>query len=148
MTIVLALHRGPVPSIPMVISGNQSVVSLPGKKSADEGYFISRKGNRTLDDEYSVSSGSSRKGSGTVKISFPHYGTAGGANYVVLEIESKSVVSICKAKIKVDPVRLLEDVNATAYASTTQQLLLLEQEQAGEDPPALDPLKGKFHFLL
>ncbi|CAM6105247.1 unnamed protein product [Calypogeia fissa] len=140
-SIVLALHRGPVPSIPMATSVNPSVVSLPGKKSADEGYFISRKGNRTLDDEYSVSSGSSRKGSGTVRISFPHYGTAGGANYVVSEVESKNFVIICKAKIKVDPVRLLEDVNATAYASTIQQLLLLEQEHGGEDPPALDPLK-------
>lgn len=141
-TVVLALHRGPVPITPLIATSNATGSVLSTKKLAEEGYFISRKENRSLDDEYSVSYGSSRKGSGTVKVTFPHYGTAAGIGYVALEVENKNFVSICKAKIKIDPARLLEDVNVTAYSSAIRQLLLLEQEHTDEDPPALDPLKG------
>ncbi|KAL3685939.1 hypothetical protein R1sor_003961 [Riccia sorocarpa] len=140
-TVVLALHRGAVPITPSSSSSNSTGAGLSTKKLAEEGYFISRKENRGLDDEYSVSTGSSRKGSGTVRVTFPHYGTAAGVGYVVLEVENKNFVSICKAKVKVDAVRLLEDVNVTAYSAAIQQLLLLEQEHKDEDPPALDPLK-------
>ncbi|KAG6547499.1 hypothetical protein Mapa_010947 [Marchantia paleacea] len=140
-TVVLALHRGPVPITPLIATSNATGSVLSTKKLAEEGYFISRKENRSLDDEYCVSSGSSRKGSGTVRVNFPHYGTAAGVGYVALEVENKNFVSICKAKIKVDPVRLLEDVNVTAYSAAIQQLLLLEQEHTDDDPPALDPLK-------
>ncbi|KAL2653895.1 hypothetical protein R1flu_022023 [Riccia fluitans] len=140
-TVVLALHRGAVPIIPPSSASNSTGSALSTKKLAEEGYFISRKENRGLDDEYSVSTGSSRKGSGTVRVTFPHYGTAAGVGYVVLEVENKNFVSISKAKIKVDPVRLLEDVNVTAYSAAIQQLLLLEQEHKDEDPPTLDPLK-------
>ncbi|KAJ7561237.1 hypothetical protein O6H91_03G020200 [Diphasiastrum complanatum] len=137
-TIVLTLYRGVIPTVSEALLDSKSGAN---KQPSDGGYFISRKGSRGLDDEYTVFGGSSRKGSGIVRVSLPYYGTAGGTGYVAIEVGSKDFVSICKEKIRVDPVRLLEDVSVAAYSMTMQQLLQLELQYPNEDPPALDLVK-------
>lgn len=107
-----------------------------------QGYFITPKGKRSMDEEY-FSSVSSRKGSGAINIKLPYYGSASGTNYKVIAIDNKDIVSICNCKIKIDQVRLLEDPSNIAYSKTVQQLL--EKKHDGNKyPPALDAVKGMF----
>ncbi|URE37994.1 DSHCT (NUC185) domain [Musa troglodytarum] len=104
-----------------------------------QGYFITPKGKRSMDEEY-FSSISSRKGSGAINIKLPYYGSASGTNYKVMAIDNKDIVSICNCKIKIDQVRLLEDPSNIAYSKTVQQLL--EKKRDGNKyPPALDAVK-------
>lgn len=138
--IVLALHRAPLPAA----RGNpvNSAVTKATNELAQEGYFISQKGKGNGDDFF-MGVGS-RKGTGVMKITLPHYGTAVGLGYVVMEVDNQGFLSLCKAKIRVDSARLLEDNSPAAYTSTVKELLQLEQEYPGQDPPALDLLKGKY----
>ncbi|XP_051134448.1 DExH-box ATP-dependent RNA helicase DExH11 isoform X2 [Andrographis paniculata] len=108
-------------------------------KNTNDFHVLVPKSKRGLDDEY-YSSSTSRKGSGVVNITLPHYGSASGASYVVREVENKEFISICNCKIKVDQVRLLEDVSAGAYSFTVQKLLALKSD-GNRYPPALDPMK-------
>ncbi|KAG0598823.1 hypothetical protein M758_12G103200 [Ceratodon purpureus] len=135
--IVLALHRAPLPAE----RGNpaKSAVAKATNELAQEGYFISKKG-RDNSDDFFMGVGS-RKGTGVMKITLPHYGTAAGLGYVVMEVDNHGFLSLCKAKIRVDSARLLEDNSPAAYTSTVKELLQLEQEYPGQDPPALDLLK-------
>lgn len=98
------------------------------------------KSKRGLDDEY-CSSVTARKGSGAVNMKLPHRGFAAGVNYEVREVDNKEFLSICNRRIKVDQVRLLEDVSAAAFSNTVQQLLTLKSD-GNKYPPALDPVKG------
>ncbi|CAN4101758.1 unnamed protein product [Withania somnifera] len=98
------------------------------------------KSRRGYEDEY-CSSVTSRKGSGVVNIKLPHRGNAAGMNYEVRGVDNKDFLYICVKKIKIDQVRLLEDVSARAYSNTIQQLLGLKSE-GNKYPPALDPVKG------
>lgn len=138
--IVLALHRAPLPAE----RGNpaKSAVTKATSELAQEGYFISKKG-RDNSDDFFMGVGS-RKGTGVMKITLPHYGIAAGLGYVVMEVDNQGFLSLCKAKIRVDSARLLEDISPAAYTSTVKELLQLEQEYPGQDPPALDLLKGKY----
>lgn len=138
--IVLALHRAPLPAA----RGNPATAAITkaSNKLAQEGYFISQKGKGN-DDDFFMGVGS-RKGTGVMKITLPHYGTAAGLGYVVMEVDNQGFLSLCKAKIRVDSARLLEDNSPAAYTSTVKELLQLEQEYPGQDPPALDLLKGKY----
>lgn len=138
--IVLAINRG-TNLFESSTSFNSTDTDSYNKTSADEGYFITRKSSRSFEDEYSVSGKGSRKGSGTVKVTLPYFGTMGGTGYVAMELDAKGFVSICKSKIQVDTLRLLEDVSAAAYSLTVQQLLDLERDYPGQGPPALDPVK-------
>ncbi|KAK4492081.1 hypothetical protein RD792_002878 [Penstemon davidsonii] len=108
------------------------------KKGADFQVLIP-KSRRGFEDDY-CSSVTSRKGSGTVNIKLPHRGLAAGANYEVRGVENNEFLTICKSKIKIDQVRLLEDVSAGAYSNTVQQLLTLKSD-GNKYPPALDPVK-------
>lgn len=140
LPIVLALHHAPLPTA--------ATATLAGKKTADasakssEGYFISRKGSRDLDDEYAVKGKTSKKTAGAIQIQLPHYGISAGTAYVVLEVKNREFLMICSNKIRVDGACLLEEVSAAAYATVVQELLQLEQEYPGANPPALDPLRG------
>ncbi|KAM7527413.1 hypothetical protein LguiB_030823 [Lonicera macranthoides] len=111
---------------------------LQNKRSADF-QILMPKSKRGLEDEY-YSSVTSRKGSGVVNIKLPHRGNAAGVNYEVRGIDNNEFLSICNFKIKIDQVRLLEDVNSAAYSKTVQQLLDLKSD-GGKYPPALDPVK-------
>ncbi|XP_025811051.1 DExH-box ATP-dependent RNA helicase DExH11 isoform X3 [Panicum hallii] len=104
-----------------------------------QGRFITPKGKRGMDDEY-YSSGSSRKGSGVIKISLPYKGDASGMGFEVRAIEKKEIMSICTSKIKIDQVKLLEDGSKAAYFKTVQ-LLIKEQPEGTKYPPALDAIK-------
>ncbi|KNA02967.1 hypothetical protein SOVF_213570 [Spinacia oleracea] len=110
-----------------------------GSNKSGEGFFVLPKGKRGLDDEY-CSSVTARKGSGVVNIKLPYQGVAAGVNYEVREADSKEFISICNCKIKIDQVRLLEDVSTAAYSKTVQQIS--EKKSNGSKyPPALDPIK-------
>lgn len=98
------------------------------------------KSKRPLDDEY-YSVSTSRKGSGRIKLTFPHYGTAAGMTYEVREVDVKEFLLICDHKIKIDQVGLLEDCSTVAYSNTVQQLLALKSD-GHKYPPALDHVKG------
>jgi antiviral helicase SKI2 len=140
-TVVVALHRAPIPTT----AGKHAEKSAEPKASnsvAQEGYFITRKGNRDMDDDYMVTSGGKGKGRGVMKITLPHYGMVGGVGFVAMEVDSQGFLIMCKAKIRVDSVRLLEEASSAAFSSVIQQLLELEQEHPGQDPPALDAIKG------
>ncbi|OEL22541.1 DExH-box ATP-dependent RNA helicase DExH11 [Dichanthelium oligosanthes] len=104
-----------------------------------QGQFIIPKGKRGMDDEY-FSSGSSRKGSGVIKIPLPYKGDASGMGFEVRAIEKKEIISICTSKIKIDQVKLLEDCSKPAYSRTVQQLIK-EQPDGTKYPPALDAIK-------
>lgn len=104
-----------------------------------QGYFVTPKGKRGMDDEY-FSSASTRKGSGIINIKLPYKGDASGMGFEVRAIENKEIISICTRKIKIDQVRLLEEPSKTAYSKTVQQLIK-EQQDGNKYPPALDAIK-------
>ncbi|KAH9324105.1 hypothetical protein KI387_004283 [Taxus chinensis] len=142
--IVLVLNQDPSFSMPdKKVTSNK--LDIKGTSKLSEGYY--RKGNRDLEDEYSVFGGSSRKGCGMVNVDLPHYGKAAGIGYVVTEIDNMGFISICKNKIRVDNVRLLEDVNTAAYSKTVQEILQQEKENPKKYPPALDPSKGRLLLM-
>ncbi|KAK9280712.1 hypothetical protein L1049_014410 [Liquidambar formosana] len=135
--IVLVLKPdSPSTTKTLLASGN-----VQNKKSAEfgEGYVLMPKSKRHLEDEY-CSSVTSRKGSGIINIKLPHHGAASGVSYEVRGIDIKEFLCICNCKIKVDQVRLLEDVSSAVYSKTVQQLLGLKSD-GNKYPPALDPLK-------
>lgn len=109
------------------------------KKGADFQVLVP-KSKRGLGDDY-YSSVKSRKGTGIVNIKLPHRGFAAGMNFEVRGVGNNEFLSICNVKIKIDQVRLLEDVSDGAYSNTVQQLLALNSD-GNKYPPALDPVKG------
>lgn len=127
-------------------SPSATQVSPSSKNIGDEkavnfapGSFLVPKSKRAFDDEY-FSVSTSRKGSGNIKITFPHCGTAAGMTYEVSEVDVKEFLCICNCKIKIDQVRLLEECSTGAYSNTVQQLLNLKSDGL-KYPPALDPVK-------
>ncbi|PIN04704.1 Cytoplasmic exosomal RNA helicase SKI2, DEAD-box superfamily [Handroanthus impetiginosus] len=119
-----------------------SILNTPSDDRESKGVgfqVLVPKSKRGWEDDY-YSSGMSRKGSGIVNIKLPHRGFAAGVNYEVRGVENNEFLSICHNKIKIDQVRLLEDVSAGAYSNTVQQLLTLKSD-GNKYPPALDPVK-------
>ncbi|KAF3333981.1 helicase SKI2W isoform X1 [Carex littledalei] len=88
-------------------------------------FLLAPKSKRGLDDDYSVSSSYSRKGTGVVNIEVPKYGAAAGTNYAVIALESntKEIISICDRKMKIDQVKLLEQPSNAVYSKTVQELM-------------------------
>lgn len=128
------------PDLPaMMQSPIGSGAVLEGSSKSGEGYFVLPKGKRSLDDEY-YSSTTSRKGTGVVNIKLPYQGVAAGVSYEVREVDNKEFLCICNCKMKIDQVRLLEDVSTAAYSKTVQQLVNMKSNES-KFPPALDPLK-------
>lgn len=140
--IVLVLN----PNLPSRVQSPRATSTLQDKRSADfpDGYLLVPKAKRGFEEEY-CSSGKPRKGSGVININLPHHGTAAGESYEVRGVDSKEFLCICNCKIKIEPVRLLEDVSNGAYSKTVQQLLALKSE-GNKYPPALDPVKGMTIF--
>lgn len=106
-------------------------------------FVLAPKSKRGLDDDYSVSSSSSRKGRGVVNIEVPKYGVAAGTSYAVIALESntKEIISICNCKMEIDQVKLLEEPSNAIYSKTVQKLM--EKKPDGSKyPPVLDPVKG------
>lgn len=136
--IVLVLNQDPAFSMPDTLNTNKKP-EIRGASKLSEGYY--RKGDRDIEDEYSVSGNIPRKGTGVVNVTLPYYGKVAGTGYVVTEIDNKGFVRVCKNKLRVDPVRLLEDVSTAAYSMTVQQLLQQGKEHPNEYPAALDPIK-------
>lgn len=132
--IVLVL----TPELPSMMTTPPDRSSIQEKKGADFQVLIP-KSKRGLEDEF-YSSVISRKGSGVINIKLPHRGKAAGVNYEVRGIDNKEFLSICNCKIKIDQVRLLEDVSTGAYSHTVQQLLGLKSN-GNKYPPALDPVR-------
>ncbi|KAL3530840.1 hypothetical protein ACH5RR_010162 [Cinchona calisaya] len=132
--IVLVL----TPDLPSTVQTPSDSSNLKEKKGADLQILVP-KSKRGLEDDY-YSSVTSRRGSGVVNIKLPHRGSAAGVNYEVRGIDNKEFLSICSCKIKIDQVRLLEDIGAGAYSNTVQQLLVLKSD-GNKYPPALDPVK-------
>ncbi|EOA26057.1 hypothetical protein CARUB_v10019475mg [Capsella rubella] len=118
----------------------KNMVSI-GKKNSDpsQGYFIAPKSKRGFEEEF-YTKPSSRKGPVSVKIELPYHGAAAGVGYEVKGFDNKEFLCICDSKIKIDPVRLLEDGNKAAFSQTVQQLLDLKAD-GNKFPPALDPIK-------
>lgn len=135
--IVLAINRGPDLCQPTTKKTPENEVTRP--PAAEGGYFMTRKSSRGLENEYSVAGRGSRKGTGIINVSFPYYGTTGGTGYVAMEVDANGFVNICKLKMQVDTVRLLEDVSTAAYSLTVQQLLKLEKDYPDQNPPSVDP---------
>ncbi|KAJ4781291.1 ATP-dependent RNA helicase [Rhynchospora pubera] len=106
------------------------------------GRVLAPKSKRGMDDEYFVTSSSTRKGTGAVNIEVPKYGVAAGVSYAVKQLESntKEIISICQPKMKIDQVKLLEEPSDAVYSRTIQQLVKYTSE-GGKFPPALDPIK-------
>lgn len=133
--IVLVL----TPELPSTLQASSDASDRKDQKNPEFQVLVP-KSRRGYEDEY-CSSVSSRKGSGIINIKLPHSGNAAGMNYEVRGVENKDFLYICVKKIKIDQVRLLEDVSAGAYSNTIQQLLGLKSE-GNKYPPALDPIKG------
>ncbi|XP_018632814.1 DExH-box ATP-dependent RNA helicase DExH11 isoform X2 [Nicotiana tomentosiformis] len=132
--IVLVL----TPELPSILQASSDASDRKDQKNPEFQVLVP-KSRRGYEDEY-CSSVSSRKGSGIINIKLPHRGNAAGMNYEVRGVENKDFLYICVKKIKIDQVRLLEDVSAGAYSNTIQQLLGLKSE-GNKYPPALDPIK-------
>ncbi|KAL6565185.1 Antiviral helicase ski2 [Orobanche minor] len=128
--IVLVL----TPELPSIMKASDST----DIKGADYQVLVP-KSKRGFEDDY-YSAVTSRKGSGIVNLKLPHRGFAAGLNYEVRGVEKTDFLSICNCKIRIDQVRLLEDVSTGAYSSTVQQLLTLKSD-GNKYPPALDPVK-------
>ncbi|KAI3450303.1 hypothetical protein Pfo_006968 [Paulownia fortunei] len=129
--IVLVL----TPELPSIL---KTTSDSRDRKGADFQVLVP-KSKRGLEDDY-CSSITSRKGSGIVNVKLPHRGFAAGVNYEVKGVENNEFLYICNSKIKIDQVRLLEDVSAGAYSNTVQQLLTLKSD-GNKYPPPLDPVK-------
>lgn len=126
------------PELPSTLPTQSDSGNLKEKKGADFQILVP-KSKRVLEDDY-CSSVTSRKGSGVVNIKLPHRGFAAGVNYEVKGVDNKEFLAICNHRIKIDQVRLLEDVSAGAYSNTVQQLLTLKSD-GNKYPPPLDPVK-------
>jgi antiviral helicase SKI2 len=133
--IVLVL----TPELPSMMTTPSDSSNIKEKKGADFQVLIP-KSKRALEDDY-FSSVISRKGSGVVNIKLPHRGKAAGVYYEVRGIDIKEFLLICKCKLKIDQIRLLEDVSTGAYSKTVQELLGLKSD-GNKYPPALDPVRG------
>ncbi|CAN4102238.1 unnamed protein product [Withania somnifera] len=133
--IVLVL----TPELPSTLQTSSDASNRKDQKDS-QFQILMPKSRRGYEDEYCLSV-TSRKGSGAVNIKLPHRGNAAGMNYEVRGLDSKDFLYICVKKIKIDQVRLLEDISAGAYSNTIQQLLGLKSE-GNKYPPALDPVKG------
>lgn len=136
---IILVVRPDLPPIAESPSGSGAVLQK-GAKKAEEGYFVLPKGKRALDDEYYAAGVTARKGSGVINIKLPYHGVASGINYEVREVENKEFLCICARKLKIDQIRLLEDVSTAAYSNTVQQLMELKAD-GSKYPSALDPLK-------
>ncbi|XP_055831950.1 DExH-box ATP-dependent RNA helicase DExH11 isoform X4 [Solanum dulcamara] len=132
--IVLVL----TPDLPSTLETSSDASNRKDQKNSELQILVP-KSRRGYEDEY-CSSVTTRKGSGVVNIKLPHRGNAAGVNYEVRGVDNKDFLYICVKKIKIDQVRLLEDVSAGAYSITIQQLLGLKSE-GNKYPPALDPVK-------
>lgn len=124
------------PDLPLTLEA--PLTSGDQHKNSGDFQILVPKAKRGFEDEY-FSSVSSRRGSGAINIKLPHRGNAAGVNYEVRGIEGTEFLCICNCKLKIDQVRLLEDVSTVAYSKTIQQLL--EKKSDGRYPPALDPVK-------
>ncbi|GMH07384.1 hypothetical protein Nepgr_009224 [Nepenthes gracilis] len=129
------------PDVPSTMQTTLASGDTPDKGVAKfgEGFFLIPKAKRALDDEY-YSSATSRKGTGVINITLPHSGVAAGVNYEVRGVDNKEFLCICKRKIKIDQVRLLEDASNAAYSKIVQQLLDFKSD-GNKYPSALDPVK-------
>lgn len=125
------------PTLPSSSSFGGKSSSL--QKKEPDFQILMPKSKRGLDDDY-CSSFTSRKGTGVIKVTLPHQGSAAGVNYEVKEVDGKEIMSICDRKIKIEQVRLLEDVSSAAYSKTVQQLLDLKSD-GNKYPPPLHPVK-------
>lgn len=116
--------------------------NLQDSKNTDfpQGYFMAPKSKRAIEEDY-FPGVTSRKGSGVINIKLPHQGSAAGVRFEVREVDNKDFLCICNCKIKIDQVRLLEDVSSHAYSKTVQQLLGTKSN-GNKYPPALDPMEG------
>ncbi|KAJ8553074.1 hypothetical protein K7X08_020467 [Anisodus acutangulus] len=132
--IVLVL----TPELPSTLETSSDASNRKDQKNS-EFQILVPKSRRGYEDEY-CSSVTSRKGTGVVNIKLPHRGNAAGMNYEVRGVDNKDFLYICVKKIKIDQVRLLEDISAGAYSNAIQQLLGLRSE-GNKYPPALDPVK-------
>ncbi|KAL0458826.1 UNVERIFIED_CONTAM: DExH-box ATP-dependent RNA helicase DExH11 [Sesamum latifolium] len=150
LTYIMILHLLRVEELKLIISNIVLVLTpeLPSilktssdgrEKNGADFQVLVPKSKRGLEDDY-YSSVASRRGSGIVNIKLPHRGSAAGVNYEVRGVENNEFLSICNCKIRIDQVRLLEDVSAGAYSNTVQQLLTLKSD-GNKYPPALDPMK-------
>ncbi|ONI00016.1 hypothetical protein PRUPE_6G062900 [Prunus persica] len=115
--------------------------NLQDSKNTDfpQGYFMAPKSKRAIEEDY-FPGVTSRKGSGVINIKLPHQGSAAGVRFEVREVDNKDFLCICNCKIKIDQVRLLEDVSSHAYSKTVQQLLGTKSN-GNKYPPALDPME-------
>lgn len=127
------------PDLPLTLQAPLN--SCDQHKSSGDFQILVPKAKRGFEDEY-FSSVSSRRGSGVINIKLPHRGNTAGVNYEVRGVEGTEFLCICNCKLKIDQVRLLEDVSSAAYSKTVQQLL--DKKSDGRYPPALDPVKGIF----
>ncbi|KAG7949566.1 hypothetical protein I3843_13G069100 [Carya illinoinensis] len=134
--IVLVLR----PDLPSTAQIPLASSNLQDKRSSDfpEGYLLVPKAKRPLEDEY-CSTVTSRKSSGVINIKLPYHGASAGMSYEVRGTDSREFLCICDSKIKIDRVRLLENVSSVAFSQTVQQLLGLID--GNKYPPALDPVK-------
>ncbi|XP_058099554.1 DExH-box ATP-dependent RNA helicase DExH11 isoform X2 [Magnolia sinica] len=134
--IVLVLK----PDLPPSAQPASAALGKPDDKESGnfpQGYFIAPKGKRGTDEYFSAAG--SRKGSGIINIKLPYCGKAAGVNYEVIGMDDKEFLSICKVKIKIDQVGLLEEPSNATYSRTVQQLLD-EKADGKRYPPVLDPL--------
>lgn len=134
--IVLVLR----PDLPSTAQIPPASSNLQDKSSAfSDGYMLVPKSKRALEDEY-CSAVTSRKGSGVINIELPYYGASTGMSYEVRGADSREFLSICRSRIKINQVRLLEVGSSVAFSQTVQQLMDLID--GNKYPPALDPLQG------
>ncbi|XP_024026737.1 DExH-box ATP-dependent RNA helicase DExH11 isoform X1 [Morus notabilis] len=135
--IVLVLK----PELPSMTQTPLVSGKLQDSRSGDlqQGYYVMPKSKRGLDEEY-CSSVTPRKGSGAIKIKLPYNGVAAGTAYEVRGIDNNEFLCLCKCKIKIDQVGLIEDASNAAYSKTVQQLLDTKSDGI-KYPPALDPIK-------
>lgn len=136
--IVLVLR----PDLPSTMQNSPTSSNIQDGRFGDfqQGSFVLPKSKRPAADEYE-STFTTRKRSGPIKITLPHQGVAAGSTYEVRRVEIKDFRCICKGKIKVDQVRLLEDCNPGAYSKTVQQLSGLKHG-GNNQLEALDPVRG------
>lgn len=135
---IILVVKPDLPPIMQSHSGSGTMLEKGASKS-EVGFFVLPKGKRASDDEY-YSAVTARKGSGVINIKLPYHGVSSGVIYEVREVDNKEFLCICDRKIKIDQVRLLEDVSSAAYSKTVQLLSDLKSD-GNKYPPALDPLK-------
>lgn len=131
---VLALHRGTAAAQTDAGAAEQ-MGRLQQQRGELEGMRVLA--GRRHDDHLGFGGLGDRRGAeveGPPAVPLPYFDSSGEVSYTLLQVATAQVLSICKAKIRVDAAAVLERLEPRAVAQAVQQLHSLVHEEPNGAP--------------